>query len=515
MAQFDEIERLIGLKQSNRNIARALRCSRELVADVRAGNIRRDSISVSKKLENRLPPGWALQLNWEAIEKDLREGHQFKQIWDEVAKEVTSYTNFYKYVNVRFAALLAVTSTIREFNPGEYCEVDYAGDKIEWIDSKTCEIHEAHVFLGILCFSQKIFAYAAQDEKKVNWLDSHRKMFEFYEGVTAVVVPDCLKNGVVKCHRYDPDLNADYVELAKHYNTAIVPARPRHPKDKALVENAVGLVMRYFRFVCRKRTFTSLSEINEALRAVIDKINNKKHTRFKVSRQERYVSLEKTTLRQLPPEPYVLATTKPAKLHPDCTVAASDNNFYSAPYIYRGKDLRVKTGPSFVEIFFDLDRIALHNRAIGKVGERITKNEHLPPNSRAYKEATPQLLLSQARFANVDLHKLIDELFQEDALAHLRRTQGLVRKAFATIQTHGREKATPWISAAVEHMRRFGRIRVGTFEDLIQREIKKSAISREDRTIVRQPGNPMVRGHGTPKPEGTETTVPTQQLRLI
>jgi len=432
-----------------------------------------------------------------------------------VAKEHTSCSNFYKYVQVRFSSLLAATVTLREFKPGEHCEVDYAGGRIEWLDTRTGEIHEAHVFLGILCFSQKIFAWAAKDEKKPNWLDSHRRMFEFYGGVPAVLVPDRLKNAVVRAHLYDPDLNREYVDLAAHYNTAVVPARARHPKDKALIEGAVKLLMRYFRFAYRRRTFTSLTEINEALREAVDKLNGKIHTRFRVSRQERFETLEKNTLRPLPLDTYVLATWKrDAILHPDCTVAASDNNFYSSPHIYRGKRLDVKTGPSFIEIYFEQDRIAVHDRAVGKIGERITKNEHLPPNARAYKEATPQMILSQARFAHADLHKLIDEYFQQDALAHLRRAQGIVRKAYATIQKHGREKAAPWIAGAVAQMQRFGRFRVQAFEDLVQAEIRKSAVYREDRTIVRQPGNPMVRGHGTPQPQGNANHVPAQ-LKLI
>jgi len=150
---------------------------------------------------------------------------------------------------MRFATLLQTTVTLRTFKAGEYCEVDYAGDKIEWLDRRTGEIHAAHVFVGILCFSQKIFAIAHENEKKPNWLDAHRRMFEFYGGVPRVVVPDCLKNGVLRCHRYDPDLNPDYVELASHYGAAVVPARPRSPKDKAFVEGAVGILMRYFRFV--------------------------------------------------------------------------------------------------------------------------------------------------------------------------------------------------------------------------------------------------------------------------
>ena len=232
-------------------------------------------------------------------------------------------------------------------------------------------------------------------------------MFEFYGGVPAVLVPDCLKNGVVKAHRYDPDLNRDYVELATHYCTAVVPARSRRPRDKALVENAVGILMRYFRFIYRRRTFTSLAEVNEALREARDRINGKIHTRFKTSREERFNRLEKASLRALPLEPYAVGEWKDATHHPDCTVHV-DKNFYSAPHAYRGKELRVKISANLVEIFLDLERIAVHARAVGKVGERIIDPAHLPENSRAYRETTPQMILAQARFSHPELHAVID-----------------------------------------------------------------------------------------------------------
>ncbi len=513
MAQFVEIERLITSGLSDRKIAKVLQCRRTYVADIRKKQVTQDLISRAKQPENRLPPGWALQVDWDSVERDIRDGHQIKRIWEEAAQSLTSHPNFFKYVKTRFAWLLEHTVTLREFRPGEYCEVDYAGDKIEWLDMKTGEIHQAHVFVSILCFSQKIFAIAHENEKKPNWLDAHRRMFEFYGGVSRVVVPDCLKNGVVKAHIYDPDLNPDYVELASHYGVAIVPARARHPRDKALVENAVGILMRYFRFIYRRRTFTSLAEVNRALAEAVAKLNSKIHSRFKVSREERFNQLEKGSLKALPLEPYSMSEWKTPTLHPDCTVSV-DGNFYSAPHLHRGKELRVKLTGNLVEIFRDQDRIALHDRARGKVGERIVKNEHLPENSRAYRETTPQVILSQARFAHVELHRLVDELFQQDTLANLRRAQGLVRKAFALIQHHDRATASPWIEAAVAQMRRFGRIRVQTFEEMVKVEMKKTAVSQEDRTIVRQPGNPMVRGHGTRKPEGDTQSVPTQ-LSLV
>jgi transposase len=512
MAQFSEIERLIQTGHTNRQIARILKCRRTLIAEVRRGSVSGELVAIAKKQETKLPPPWALRLDWSVVEKDIRDGHGIKQIWEESATTLTSHSNFFKYVKQRFALLLEATVTLREFHAGEHCEVDYAGDKIEWIDMKTGEIHRAHIFLGILCFSQKIFAWAAPDEKKANWLDSHRRMLEFYGGTPRVLVCDNLKTGVIKAHRYDPDLNMDYVEIAKHYGFAVVPARSRSPKDKALVEGAVKILMRYLRFVYRRHTFTSLNEINEAIRESLVKINGKIHTRFKVSRESRFLELEKKSLNPLPIDPFEMAEWKNHTLHPDCTVH-TDRNFYSAPHIYRQKEVRVKISASRVEIFLDLERIAVHARARGKVGERIIDPQHLPENSRAYLEATPQTVLAHAKFSHPALHQLIDGMFKEDTLGQLRRAQGLTRKAYQVIKKHGREESRDWIENAVAQMNRFGRIRVQYFEELLKAEMKKVPVSQVDRTIVRKPGNPMVRGHGVPKPPANKTNTP--QLTLI
>ena len=101
------------------------------------------------------------------------------------------------------------------------------------------------MFVSRLGFSQLLFAWAAEDMKSRNWLGCHRRMFEYYGGVSHVTVPDCLKTGVVKCHLYDPDLNEDYAYLAAHFSTAIVPTRVRKPKDKAICEGLVKILMRY------------------------------------------------------------------------------------------------------------------------------------------------------------------------------------------------------------------------------------------------------------------------------
>ncbi|NDD14745.1 MAG: IS21 family transposase, partial [Betaproteobacteria bacterium] len=199
----------------------------------------------------------------------------------------TGYSNFWKFLGKRYSWLMKKTVTLREFEPGSHCEVDWAGSRIPWWDHRG-QRREAHVFLGILCHSQLIFVWAAADERKHNWITAHQKMYSFFGGVPRVTVPDNLKSGVSKAHLYDPELNPGYSEMGRHYHTAIVPARVRRPKDKALVENAVGLVTRLFRWTYRNHRLHSLVEVNEALLAVCERINSKAHTRFKTSRRERF-----------------------------------------------------------------------------------------------------------------------------------------------------------------------------------------------------------------------------------
>jgi hypothetical protein len=295
-------------------------------------------------------------------------------------------------------------------------------------------------------------------------------------------------------HLYDPDLNPDYVELAKHYGTAVVPARVRRPKDKSLVEGAVKLVQRLFRWVYRRHTFTSLEEINSCLAKTVARINMKTHTRFRVSRIQRFKELEKSTLQRLPMDPYDQSHWKLALVHPDCTVSA-DKNFYSVPHLYRGREVRVKISASQVEVFLELQRIAIHGRMRGALGQRIIDNLHLPENSRAFREVTPQNILSQAKFVHPKLRDLIEKLFEQDTLGNLRKAQGLVRKGHSNIQQFGRSEAETWIGGAVIQMERFNRITVKNFEEAIKQEQRKNRIS-EDRTIVRIPGNPMIRRAG-------------------
>jgi transposase len=486
--RYNEIERLLAAGRGVREIARALKCSRRTVREIRdrqRGSPDRPKAAVD--------PPWMMQIDWPQIIHDLGLGHPLKFLWEEKARALTTYSNFWKQFYRKFPQYRHATVTAREFEPGERIEVDYAGDTLEWIELSTGEIRKAYVFVAGLGFSQLLFAWAAEDTKSRNWLGCHRRMFTFYGGVAHVTVPDCLKQGVLKCHLYDPDLNPGYAELAAHYDTAVVPARAGHAKDKAVVEGLVRILMRYVRFRHRRERFTSLSQINRALGECVERINARPHSRFGVSRRERFETIEKSALKALPPTPFDVGEWKQVKLHPDCYVHV-ECVYYSAPHIHRGKLLRVKLTEHHVEIFLELERLAIHPRSRHRDGRRIKIDAHFPPASQAYYEATPQKLLSQSRFIHPELNRLVVDLFNADVYGNIRRVQGLIRSATKELQRCGHEQASTHIEAAIAHMRHFNKVRVPYFQMLLarahQQKVDPNPLGRD---IVRKPGNPMLR----------------------
>lgn len=74
--------------------------------------------------------------------------------------------------------------------PGEQIEVDWAGDPAHIIDPDTGEITDAWIFVGVLTYSQYAFVKAYMNEKTDNWIKAHVQMFDFFGGVTPMLVSD-------------------------------------------------------------------------------------------------------------------------------------------------------------------------------------------------------------------------------------------------------------------------------------------------------------------------------------
>ena len=116
---------------------------------------------------------------------------------------------------------------------GEKLFVDYAGQTVEILDRQTGELKTAQIFVAVLGASNYTYAEATWTQGLSDWIGSHVRALAYLGGVPEVVVPDNLRSAVTKAHRYEPDLNPTYQDLAQHYHMAIVPARVRKPRDKA------------------------------------------------------------------------------------------------------------------------------------------------------------------------------------------------------------------------------------------------------------------------------------------
>ncbi|MBK7250681.1 MAG: transposase family protein [Gammaproteobacteria bacterium] len=188
------------------------------------------------------------QIDWPTLIHDLGLGHPLKFLWEERARQLTTYPNFWKQFYRKFRSTGKPRSRRASSSPASVSRSTTPAIRSRGSNVPTGEIRKAWVFVAGLGFSQLLFAWAAEDMKSRNWLASHRRMYAYYGGVPHVTVPDCLKQGVLKCHLYDPDLNPAYAQLAADYATAVVPARPDHPRDKAIAEGLVKILMRYVRF---------------------------------------------------------------------------------------------------------------------------------------------------------------------------------------------------------------------------------------------------------------------------
>ena len=487
--RYQEIKRLLNMGLSVKKICRAMKATKRTIRAIRDGNMPNPSETPKSVSDG---PMWSLEIPWEEVHSCAsgKDAHPLKFVWEDYAIEQVSYTGFLRQFYKRYPNFKVPFSTLRDIPMGQQCEVDYMGLTPEWVEPKTGEVHKAAVFVGALCGSQLIFASARADATSANFIDCHIQMYAAFGGVPQLTVPDNLKTGVMKPHIFDPSINLSYADMAKHYQTAIIPARVKRPKDKPIVERSVRMIKTLFRWRYRNHTFTSLSELNKAIQEVVRDINDKIHTRFKISRRQLWKEEELTKLKMLP-VPYEYFETKKAKVHPDSHIALK-GHFYSAPYRFLGRVVTVRFNSKSVKIFYGLDSIAVHGTAMGRKGKRITNIDHLPGNAKAYRSVTPQSILSQARRLSQDLHQLIEGMFQKDTVSNMRRAQGMISETRKEFKIGGSESAEI-IRESIEHMLRVDQVRVPVYRELLLRFRKSHLyLQKKNKSIVRNT-NPMLR----------------------
>lgn len=220
------------------------------------------------------------------------------------------------------------------------------------------------------------------DEKQEAWITAHVHAYQFYGGVTHILTPDNLKTGVIKNAKDEIVINKTYHEMAAHYGTAIIPARPRTPKDKAFVEGSVGVVSTWIIAAIRNQQLFSLSELNEEISEKLYAFNHKPFQKKEGSRAAAFEE-EKPFLLPLPVSPFELATWKVTTVQYNYHVSVDKQN-YSVPYEYIKQKVDVRLTVHTVEVLFEGNRIASHPRLYGRPNEYSTLETHMPPNHQKY-----------------------------------------------------------------------------------------------------------------------------------
>lgn len=340
-----------------------------------------------------------------AIDKELkRKGVTRRLLWEEYRHQHPDGVGLSQFKRYFSQWKAQVNPTMHmEHKAGDKLYVDFAGDKLSIVDTQTGEIKPVEVFVAILGASQLTYVEAVMTQQKEDFVFACENALHYCGGVPAAIVPDNLKSAVSKSSKYEPTLNETFADFAEHYGTAILPARAYRPRDKALVENAVRIVYTRIYVKVKRQQYSTLQELNAAISIALEEHNNAPLRGRDYSRRQQFDEVERNTLMPLPALRYEL------KKHQYATVAknghvglSADKHYYSVPYRFIGKKVKLLYSRHSVEIFYNYERIALHERT--KSAYRYTtQKDHMASTHRFVSEWTPERFTSWAASIHEDV----------------------------------------------------------------------------------------------------------------
>lgn len=304
-------------------------------------------------------------LLWEEYRKDNPDGYK--------------YTQFCEYIR----RYLQRNQAVMHFNhkPGEQMQIDFAGDKLHYVDRETGEVIPCEVLVCVLPYSNYTYAVALRSQKQAEFIGGICRALEYIGGVPESIKCDNLRSAVIKSNRYEPTFTEAMNYVAAHYGTTALAARVRKPRDKANVEKGVDLTYKRVYAPLRHLTFHSLEELNAAMRKQLQEHNNRLFQGRNYSRSNRFEE-EKPLLKELPTTRYEMKNITWGKVQKNYhVILGEDYHQYSVPFTLIGKQLKIVYTSDTVEIYDEHTRVALHNRS-RKNRDYTTKDEHMPANHR-------------------------------------------------------------------------------------------------------------------------------------
>jgi transposase len=426
MRKLRDVLRLTAAGMSSRQVAASLTVGATTVIDY-LGRARRAGIAwplpdelTDEALEASLyppPPTVAKDQrplpDWPTVHRELkRSGVTLQLLWEEYRGRQPQGYGYSRFCELYRAWAKRLSPTMRQSHvAGERLFVDYAGTRLQVFDAATGEVLTAELFVATLGASSYTFAEATWTQTLPDWIGSHTRAYAFLGGVPAMTVSDNLRSGITKACFYEPAVNRSYAEMAAHYDTAIIPARPRKPRDKAKVEAAVLLATRWIIAKLRNRKFFSLVELNEAIRVCVADLNNRPSRHLGASRRALFEEVERSALKSLPAEPYVFAAWKECRVGLDYHVEV-EKHYYSVPHTLLREKLWARITARTVELFHRGKRVAAHVRSSSN-RRHTTVREHMPSSHRRYADWTPESLRRRAGEIGRSTSALVDIIMAE------------------------------------------------------------------------------------------------------
>jgi transposase len=388
------------------------------------------------------------QPDWAAIHRELRRpGVTLQLLWEEHRAVHPDGYGISRYCELYRAWEARLSPTMRQSHvAGERMFVDYAGTTLAVIDGLTGEVMTAQLFVAVLGASSLTYAEATWAQGLSDWIGSHTRTFAFTGGVPATVVCDNLRSGITRACFYEPAVNRTYAEMAAHYGTTILPARPYRPRDKAKAEVGVQVATRFIIAKLRNRQFFSLTALNAAIAELVMQINDRMSRHLGASRRALFEELERSALKPLPAEPYVFAEWKECRVGLDYHVEI-EKHYYSVPHQLLRETVWARITARTIEVLHRGQRVAAHVRSSSN-RKHTTVREHMPSSHRRYADWTPERLRRQAGEIGRHASALVEIILQERTHPEqgFRACVGILRLA----KSYGRERLEAACSRALE-----------------------------------------------------------------
>lgn len=300
-----------------------------------------------------------------------------------------------------------------DHQPGDKLFIDFAGEKLCLVNYEDGLVTEVEVYIAILGYSQLTYIEALYSQSKDDFLHATANALSYFGGVPRALITDNLKTAVTTADNYEPEINDSFLDFGNHYQTTIYPARSRKPKDKALVESAVNIMYKRVYAPLRNKSFCDLTELNDAIHELLEQHNKELFQKEKISRREKFEMSESKCLLPLPVEVYQLKHYKVAKVMKNCHVQL-EKHYYSTPYRFIGKEVKIIYSRDHVHIFYKAERIAYHIRSYQPY-TYTTIADHLPSTHQFVNDWNPEKFLSWADSIAPQVRIYLEEILEQRA----------------------------------------------------------------------------------------------------